>query len=75
MRPVYYISRTMGETELAWHEVEKFVWSLVFAIKSWKSYLLPKLFVILTSNQLLPQVMKASSTPRITKWLLALQES
>lgn len=23
MRPVYYISRTMGETELAWHVVEK----------------------------------------------------
>ena len=72
MRPVYYISTTLGEMKLAWHEVEKLVWSLVFATKIWKSYLLPKLFVILTSNQLLPYVMKASSTPRITKWLLAL---
>lgn len=75
MRLIYYISRTMGEVEKSWHLLEKLVWTLVFATKRLKSYLLHKPFVVLTSCQMLPHVLRyPGDNAKVQRWLLQLQQ-
>ncbi|MCO5548766.1 hypothetical protein L7F22_002228 [Adiantum nelumboides] len=48
--------------------------SLIFAVRKFRSYLLTKPFVILTSENLLPWVSsQMTMSPRISKWLMELQ--
>ncbi|MCO5571077.1 hypothetical protein L7F22_024809 [Adiantum nelumboides] len=74
MRPVYYISKVKNDVEQTWHGIEQLVWTLVYATKRMKSYLIFKPFIVLTSCSLLPHALKYSSdNAKLQKWLLNLQ--
>ena len=75
MRPIFYVSKTKSENEQTWHEVEQLVWTLVYATKKLRSYLIYKPFVVLTSCTLLPQALRyLGDSPQLQKWVLALQQ-
>ena len=49
--------------------------SLMFAVTKFRSYLLPKKFVILTLEEAFPIILQhVDVSPRIAKWVLRLQE-
>ncbi|MCO5585870.1 hypothetical protein L7F22_039803 [Adiantum nelumboides] len=75
MRPVYFASRVMSALVKDYTEAEFMMLALIFAVRKFRSYLLPKPFVILTAENLLPWVpsqMMLSS--RISKWIMELQK-
>ncbi|MCO5574838.1 hypothetical protein L7F22_028631 [Adiantum nelumboides] len=75
MRPVYFASRVMSALEKDYTEAEFVMLALIFAVRKFRSYLLPKPFVILIVENLFPWVssqMMLSS--RISKWIMELQE-
>ncbi|MCO5569095.1 hypothetical protein L7F22_022802 [Adiantum nelumboides] len=73
-RPVYFTSRVTTNIEKGYSEAELMMLSLIFAVRKFRSYLLTKPFVILTSENLLPWVSSQMTTsPRISKWLMELQ--
>ncbi|MCO5607892.1 hypothetical protein L7F22_062094 [Adiantum nelumboides] len=74
MRPVYFTSRVTTNIEKGYSEAELMMLSLIFAVRKFRSYLLTKPFVILTSKILLPWVsFQMTMSPRISKWLMELQ--
>ncbi|MCO5578335.1 hypothetical protein L7F22_032176 [Adiantum nelumboides] len=74
MRPVYFTSRVTTNIEKGYSEAELMMLSLIFAVRKFRSYLLTKPFVILTSENLLPWVSsQMTMSPRISKWLMELQ--
>ncbi|MCO5551648.1 hypothetical protein L7F22_005152 [Adiantum nelumboides] len=74
MRPVYFTSRVTTTIEKGYSEAELMMLSLIFAVREFRSYLLTKPFVILTSENLLPRVSsQITMNPRISKWLMKLQ--
>ncbi|MCO5611796.1 hypothetical protein L7F22_066055 [Adiantum nelumboides] len=74
MRPIYYISKVRNDVEQTWHDVEQLVWTLVYATKRLKSYLIFKPFVVLTSCSLFPHALKyLGDNAKLQKWLLNLQ--
>ncbi|MCO5592239.1 hypothetical protein L7F22_046237 [Adiantum nelumboides] len=74
MRPVYFTSRVTTNIEKGYSEEELIMLCLIFAMRKFRSYLLTKPFVILTSKNLLPWVSsQMTMSPRISKWLMELQ--
>ncbi|MCO5581089.1 hypothetical protein L7F22_034965 [Adiantum nelumboides] len=74
MMLVYFASRVTDVNEKGYSEAELMMLALMFAVRKLRSYLLPKPFVILTIENLLPWVSSQMSlSPRITKWLMELQ--
>ncbi|MCO5558871.1 hypothetical protein L7F22_012460 [Adiantum nelumboides] len=75
MRPIYYIRKVKNDVEQTWHDIEQLVWTLVYATKRLKSYLIFKPFVMLTSCSLLPHALKyPGDNAKLQKWLLNLQQ-
>ncbi|MCO5561636.1 hypothetical protein L7F22_015257 [Adiantum nelumboides] len=75
MRPIYFASRVMNALEKNYTEAESMMLSLVFAIRKFRSYLLPKPFIILTAENLFPWVSSQMTlSTRISKWIMELQE-
>ena len=75
MRPVYFTSRVMKETEKAYSTVEKMVLALMFATQRFRTYLLPRHFVIITIEDTFPYVLQHMDvSARISKWIVQLQE-
>ncbi|MCO5548825.1 hypothetical protein L7F22_002287 [Adiantum nelumboides] len=75
MRPVYFARRVMNALEKNYTEAESMMLSLVFAIRKFRSYLLPKPFIILTAENLFPWVSSQMTlSTRISKWIMELQE-
>ncbi|MCO5570537.1 hypothetical protein L7F22_024260 [Adiantum nelumboides] len=75
MRPIYFVNRVMTPLEKDYTMIEQMVMALMFAVGRFRSYLLPKKFVILTVEDtfsLVYQHMDVSA--RISKWLVRLQE-
>ncbi|MCO5577349.1 hypothetical protein L7F22_031178 [Adiantum nelumboides] len=74
MRPVYFTSRVTTNIEKGYSEAELMMLSLIFAVRKFRSHLLTKPFVILTSENLLPWVSsQMTMSPKISKWLMELQ--
>ncbi|MCO5574905.1 hypothetical protein L7F22_028699 [Adiantum nelumboides] len=74
MRPMYFTSRVTTNIEKGYSEAELMMLSLIFAMRKFRSYLLTKPFVILTSENLLPWVSsQMTMSPKISKWLMELQ--
>ncbi|MCO5555441.1 hypothetical protein L7F22_008986 [Adiantum nelumboides] len=75
MRPVYLASRVMNAVEKNYTEAEFIMLSLVFAVRKFRSYLLPKPFIILTAENMFPWVSSQMTlSTRISKWIMELQE-
>ncbi|MCO5579961.1 hypothetical protein L7F22_033828 [Adiantum nelumboides] len=75
IRPVYFASRVMNALEKNYTEAESMMLSLIFAIRKFRSYLLPKPFIILTAENLFPWVSSQMTlSTRISKWIMELQE-
>ena len=75
MRPIYFSSRMMTGPEKGYTPTEQMVLALMFAITKFRSYLLPRPFVILTVEEVFPYVLQHMDvSSRITKWLIRLQE-
>ncbi|MCO5591789.1 hypothetical protein L7F22_045781 [Adiantum nelumboides] len=74
MRPVYFTSSVTTNIEKGYSEAELMMLSLNFAVRKFRSYLLIKPYVILTSENLLPWVSsQMTMSPKISKWLMELQ--
>ncbi|MCO5551587.1 hypothetical protein L7F22_005092 [Adiantum nelumboides] len=74
MKPVYFTSKVPTNIEKGYSEAELMMLSLIFAVRKFRSYLLTKPFVILTSENLLPWVSsQMTMSPTISKWLMELQ--
>ncbi|MCO5594203.1 hypothetical protein L7F22_048228 [Adiantum nelumboides] len=75
MRPIYFGSRVMTPLEKDYTVIEQMVMALMFAVGRFRSYLLPKKFVILTVEDTFPLVLQHMDvSARISKWLVRLQE-
>ncbi|MCO5603182.1 hypothetical protein L7F22_057329 [Adiantum nelumboides] len=73
MRPVYFASRVRNALEKNYTEAESMMLSLVFAVRKFRSYLLPKPFIILTAENLFPWVSSQMTlSTRISKWIMDL---
>ncbi|MCO5560520.1 hypothetical protein L7F22_014135 [Adiantum nelumboides] len=75
MRPIYFASRVMNALEKNYTEAEFMMLSLVFAVRKFRSYLLPKPFIILTAENLFPWVSSQMTlSTRISKCIMELQK-
>ena len=75
MRPIYFASRVMNLAEKSYIAIEQMVLSLIFALKKFHPYLLPKQFVVITVENTFPYVMQhMDSSARIAKWVVQIQE-
>ncbi|MCO5559388.1 hypothetical protein L7F22_012987 [Adiantum nelumboides] len=75
MRPIYFVSRVMTPLEKDYTVIEQMVMALMLAVGRFRSYLLPKKFVILTMEDTFPLVLQHMDvSARISKWLVRLQE-
>ncbi|MCO5561420.1 hypothetical protein L7F22_015041 [Adiantum nelumboides] len=75
MRPIYFTSKAMSQEQKGYTDIEQLVFSLIVAIRKFRSYLLPKHFIILTLEHNLPYaIQRMSISSKISKWVLKLQE-
>ncbi|MCO5566471.1 hypothetical protein L7F22_020148 [Adiantum nelumboides] len=75
MRPIYFTSKVMTQRQKGYTDIEQLVFSLIVTIKKFRSYLLPKPFIILTLEHNLPYAIQHMSiSSKISKWVLELQE-
>ncbi|MCO5585620.1 hypothetical protein L7F22_039555 [Adiantum nelumboides] len=75
MRPIYFTSKVMTQGQKGYTDIEQLVFSLVVAIRKFRSYLLLKPFIILTLEHNLPYAIQHMSiSSKISKWVLELQE-
>ncbi|MCO5588627.1 hypothetical protein L7F22_042584 [Adiantum nelumboides] len=75
MRPIYFTSKVMTQGQKGYTDIEQLVFSLIVAIRKFRSYLLPKSFIILTLEHNLPYAIQHMSiSSKISKWVLELQE-
>ncbi|MCO5595910.1 hypothetical protein L7F22_049961 [Adiantum nelumboides] len=75
MRPIYFTSKVMTQGQKGYTDIEQLVFSLIIAIRKFRSYLLPKPFIILTLEHNLPYAIQHMSiSSKISKWVLELQE-
>ncbi|MCO5579753.1 hypothetical protein L7F22_033613 [Adiantum nelumboides] len=75
MRPIYFTSKVMTQGQKGYIDIEQLVFSLIVAIRKFRSYLLPKPFIILTLEHNLPYAIQHMSiSSKISKWVLELQE-
>ena len=75
MRPVYFASRLMKNTEKAYTPMEQLVLALMFAVTKFRPYLLPKRFVIITLEDMFPYALQHMEiSDKIAKWVVRLQE-
>ncbi|MCO5593379.1 hypothetical protein L7F22_047391 [Adiantum nelumboides] len=75
MRPIYFTSKVMTQEQKGYTDIEQLVFSLIVAIRKFRSYLLPKPFIILTLEHNLPYAIQHMSiSSKISKWVLELQE-
>ncbi|MCO5551944.1 hypothetical protein L7F22_005451 [Adiantum nelumboides] len=75
MGPIYFTSKVMTQGQKGYTDIEQLVFSLIVAIRKFRSYLLPKPFIILTLEHNLPYAIQHMSiSSKISKWILELQE-
>ncbi|MCO5580547.1 hypothetical protein L7F22_034415 [Adiantum nelumboides] len=75
MRPIYFTSKVMTQGQKGYTDIEQLVFSLIVAMRKFRSYLLPKPFIILTLEHNLPYAIHHMSiSSKISKWVLELQE-
>ncbi|MCO5601693.1 hypothetical protein L7F22_055816 [Adiantum nelumboides] len=75
MWPIYFTSKVMTQGQKGYTDIEQLVFSLIVAIRKFRSYLLPKPFIILTLEHNLPYAIQHMSiSSKISKWVLELQE-
>ncbi|MCO5570179.1 hypothetical protein L7F22_023897 [Adiantum nelumboides] len=75
MRPIYFTSKVMTQRQKGYTDIEQLVFSLIVTIRKFRSYLLPKPFIILTLEHNLPYAIQHMSiSSKISKWVLELQE-
>ncbi|MCO5609774.1 hypothetical protein L7F22_064006 [Adiantum nelumboides] len=75
MRPIYFTSKVMTQGQKGYTDIEQLVFSLIVAIRKFRSYLLPKPFIIFTLEHNLPYAIQHMSiSSKISKWVLELQE-
>ena len=75
MANIYYISRKMSMIEKVWTEEEKLVWTLVFSLQRWKSYLLGRTMIVLASCALLPHLLRfLGDSPRVKQLKMIIEE-
>ncbi|MCO5584556.1 hypothetical protein L7F22_038484 [Adiantum nelumboides] len=75
MRPIYFTSKVMTQRQKGYTNIEQLVFSLIVAIRKFRSYLLPKPFIIMTLEHNLPYAIQHMSiSSKISKWVLELQE-
>ncbi|MCO5613481.1 hypothetical protein L7F22_067758 [Adiantum nelumboides] len=71
MRPIYFTSKVMTQGQKGYTDIEQLVFSLIVAIRKFRSYLLPKPFIILTLEHNLPYAIQHMSiSSKIFKWVL-----
>ncbi|MCO5571283.1 hypothetical protein L7F22_025021 [Adiantum nelumboides] len=75
MRPIYFTSKVMTQGQKGYTNIEQLIFSLIVAIRKFRSYLLPKPFIIFTLEHNLPYAIQHMSiSSKISKWVLELQE-
>ena len=75
MHPIYFISRAISDVEKTFMDIEKWMLTLIYACKKFRSFLISQHFVIITSMPLLPYILQhVSVSARIMKWALQLVE-
>lgn len=74
-RTIAYASRLLLPRETRYHSNEKEVLACVFALTRWRVYLLGRHFTVHTDNKALTYINTCRLlSPRIARWVLALQE-
>ena len=75
MRPMYFASQMMKKAEKEYSPAEKMVLALMFTTQRFRSYMLPRHFVIITMEDNFTYVLQHMDvSARIAKWIVQLQE-
>ena len=75
-RPIAFISRVLSIHESRYSVTQKECLAAVWAVKSWRTYLLGTDFELFTDHVALQWLMKLNDAPnqRLARWILSLQE-
>ncbi|CAN6583762.1 unnamed protein product [Malus baccata var. baccata] len=72
---IYYASRTLNDAQLNYSTTEKEFLAVVFALDKFRSYLIGTKVIVFTDHAALKYLfIKKEAKPRLTRWMLLLQE-
>ncbi|KAL4319623.1 hypothetical protein GQ457_18G014050 [Hibiscus cannabinus] len=72
---IYYASRTLNEAQINYTATEKELLAVVFAFEKFRSYLIGTKVIVHTDHSAINYlVTKKDAKPRLTRWILLLQE-
>ena len=77
LEPIEFASRKLTTAEQKWSTTQKELIAVVFALKKWIRYLLPKHFTIFTDHKNLEELFKYGPQKKINKiqrWIILLQQ-
>ena len=75
LHAVYYVSRTLDETQRNYAKTEKEVLAVVYAFEKFRQYLVGSRAIVHTDNPAIKYLMqKKDAKPRLLGWILLLQE-
>ena len=76
LEPIEFISRRFKEAELKWHASEKELVAIVWSLKKWIRYLLPKHFVVFTDHKNLENLFNYTGNKlgKLQRWMIFLQQ-
>ena len=72
---IYYASRTLNNSQLKYSTIEKKLLAVTFALENFRSFLVGSKVIIYTDHGTLKYLLSKKDTkPRLTRWVLLLQE-
>lgn len=72
---IYYVSRTLDETQMNYATTENELLSVIFALNKFRSYLVGDKIIIYTDHVAIRYLLsKKDVKPRLLRWILLLQE-
>ena len=76
LEPIEFISRRFKESEAKWHASEKELVAIVWALKKWIRYLLPKHFIVFTDHKNLENLFNYTGNKlgKLQRWMIFLQQ-
>jgi hypothetical protein len=73
-RPVVYFSEKLNETKDKYYTYDKEFYAMIQALKKWRHYLIPKVFVLYSDNQALQFITRQEKlNQRHAKWVEFMQ--
>jgi len=77
VKPVQFCSKLFSKTQQNWHISEQEIYSVIYAVEKWRSYLIGKKFKVFTDHQNLEELFnraKNFKAGKLYRWAVRLQD-